>query len=314
MKQRITQRNTSSGGTSTKIPTFIAPKEGAMKVGIFSVPRHVLLATVVLLIVSIPTLAQMTSGPVGVPAQDLPPSLANVRFDQKLDAQVPLDAVFRNEFDQPVHLGDYFNQGKPVILSLVYFDCPMLCTEVLNGLSSSLRILQFDLGKQYDVLTVSFDPREKPDLAAAKKRAYLQRYGRPDAQNGWHFLTGDEANIHKLTNAVGFQYAWDAKTQQFAHAAGIMVLTPEGRVSQYYYGVEYSPKDLRLGLVQASQNRIGTVVDQVLLYCYHYDPRTGRYGAVIANILKVAGAATLLILGSFLVILFRHGPRNHAQV
>jgi protein SCO1/2 len=276
--------------------------------------RYIFVATIVLLLLAIPALAQMTTGPVGVPAQDLPPDLANVRFDQKLNAQVPLDATFRNEFDQPVRLGDYFNHGRPVILSLVYYDCPMLCTEVLNGLASSLRILKFDLGKQYDVLTVSFDPREKPDLAAAKKRAYLQRYGRPDAQNGWHFLVGDEPNIHALTDAVGFHYQWDPKSQQFAHAAGIMVLTPDGRVSQYYYGVEYSPKDLRLGLVQASENQIGTVVDQVLLYCYHYDPRTGKYGAVITNILKVAGAATILIFGSFLVILFRHGPRNHAQV
>jgi protein SCO1/2 len=188
----------------------------------------------------------------------------------------------------------------------------MLCTEVLNGLSSSLRILKFDLGKQYDVVTVSFDPKETPDLAAAKKRAYLQRYGHPDAQNGWHFLVGDEPNIHALTEAVGFHYQWDMEVQQFAHATGIMILTPDGHVAQYYYGVEYAPKDLRLGLVQASQNHIGTVVDKVLLYCYHYDPRTGKYGAVISNILKAAGVATILILGSFLVFLFKHEPRHRA--
>jgi protein SCO1/2 len=188
----------------------------------------------------------------------------------------------------------------------------MLCTEVLNALSSSLRLLNFELGKQYDVVTVSFDPKETPELAAAKKRAYLQRYGHPDAQNGWHFLVGDEPNIHGLTDAVGFHYQWDAKSQQFAHATGIMVLTPNGRISQYYYGVEYPPKDLRLGLVEASQNHIGSVVDQVLLYCYHYDPRIGRYGVVISNILKVAGLATILILGSVVVFLFKHEPRNRA--
>jgi protein SCO1/2 len=269
-------------------------------------------AFAVLLLLALPALAQMGNVPIGVPAQDLPPNLGNVSFEQRLNAQVPLNLTFRNEFGQTVRLGDYFNQGKPVVLSLVYFECPMLCTEVLNGLASTLRIMRFDLGKEYDVVTVSFNPRDTPELAQAKKRAYIQRYGRPEAQNGWHFLVGDDANIHALTDAVGFHFQWDPKLQQYAHATGIMVLTPDGHISQYYYGVEYSPKDLRLGLVQASQNRIGNVVDQVLLYCYHYDPRTGKYGAVIANILKVAGLATVLILGSFLVFLFKHEPRPRA--
>jgi protein SCO1/2 len=268
---------------------------------------------IALFVLSLPAMAQMGSGPMGVPAQDLPPNLGNVSFEQRLNAQVPLNAVFRNEFGETVRLGDYFNQGKPVVLVLVYYECPMLCTEVLNGLASTLRIMKLDLGKQYDVVTVSFDPKDTPELARAKKRAYLQRYGHPDAQNGWHFLVGDEADIHAVTDAVGFHYQWDPRLQQFAHATGIMVLTPEGHVSQYYYGVEYSPKDLRLGLVEASQNRIGTVVDQVLLYCYHYDPRTGRYGAVITNILKVAGIATILILGSVLVLLWKHEPRPQAR-
>ena len=170
--------------------------------------------------------------------------------------------------------------------------------------------MKLELGSQYDVVTVSFNPQETPELAAAKKHAYLQRFGRSGGENGWHFLVGDEANIHALTDAVGFHYQWDPKLQQFAHATEIMVLTPDGHISQYYYGVEYSPRDLRLGLVQASQNRVGNLVDQVLLYCYHYDPRTGKYGAVVTNILKVAGIATILILGSCLMFLFKREPKS----
>lgn len=255
--------------------------------------------------------AQMTRpGPVGIPSQSLPPNLSHVGLAQKLNAQVPLDLVFRDEFGQTIRLGDYFQHGKPVILSLVYYECPMLCTETLNGLSASLRILKLDLGKDYEVVTVSFNPKETPELALAKKRSYLQRYGRADSQNGWHFLVGDEKNVHALTDAVGFYYQWDPDSQQFAHAAGIMVLTPDGHIAQYYYGVDFSPKDLRLGLVEASKGHIGSLVDQVLLYCYHYDPRTGKYGAVVINVLKLAGAATILILGSFLMFLFMHEPKK----
>jgi protein SCO1/2 len=269
-----------------------------------------MLALLVFLLLSLPSFAQRMTGPSSVPAQTLPPQLGAVNFEQKLDAQVPLDDTFQNEYGQTVKLNDFFHQGRPVILNLVYFECPMLCTEVLNGLSGTMRMMKFDVGKDYDVLTISFDPREKPELAAAKKRAYLQRYGHPDAQNNWHFLTGDEKNIRALTDTVGFHYQWDPKMQQFAHAAGIIVLTPEGRVSKYFYGVEYSPKDLRLGLVDASQNRIGSVVDQVLLYCYHYDPRTGKYGAVVTRVLQLAGAVTIIILGGFLIFLFRHEPKK----
>jgi protein SCO1/2 len=247
----------------------------------------------------------MNNQPVGVPAQDLPPNLAKVGITQRLNERIPFDLSFRDEQGQTVRLGDYFHANKPVILSLVYYECPMLCTETLNGLSSALRIMSLKLGQDYQVVTVSFDPNEKPDLALAKKNAYLRRYGHPGGQAGWHFLVGDEPNIHALTEAAGFHYLFDQQTRQFVHAAGIMVLTPEGRIAQYYYGVDYSPKDLRLGLVEASQNRIGTFVDQVLLYCYHYDPRTGRYGAVIINVLKLAGAATVLLLGGFLGLMFR---------
>jgi len=270
----------------------------------------VALAALILLALALPASAQRMLGDQGVPAQSLPPQLSKVGIEQKLDAQIPLNATFRDEFGQTVKLGDYFGNGKPVILSLVYYDCPMLCTEVLNSLSSTMRLMSFDLGKQYNVLTVSFDPKEKPDLALAKKRGYLQRYGRDGGQNYWHFLTGDDPDIHALTDTVGFYYQWDPKLQQYAHATGIIVLTPEGKVSRYFYGIDYSPKDLRLALVEASANRIGSVVDQVLLYCYHYDPRTGKYGAVVTNILRLAGAATILILGGFLLFFFKFDPRR----
>jgi protein SCO1/2 len=240
-----------------------------------------------------------------LPSTTLPPNLGNVTIEQRLNEQLPLDIPFRDEAGNTVTLRDYFKSGRPVLLSLVYYDCPMLCTEVLNGVTGVMRLLKFDAGKEYEVVTVSFDKREKPQLAAAKKKVYMQRYGRPQAAEGWHFLTGDQSSIDALTNAVGFHYQWDEKLQQFAHASAIMVATPEGKLSHYFYGVEYSPKDVRLALVEASSGKIGNPVDQVLLYCYHYDPRTGKYGAVITNVLRVAGAITVLIIGSFLMIMFR---------
>lgn len=240
-----------------------------------------------------------------LPSTTLPPNLGNVTIEQKLNEQLPLDVPFRDEAGKTVTLREYFKPGRPVLLNLVYYDCPMLCTEVLNGVTGVMRLLKFDAGKEYEVVTVSFDAREKPQLAAAKKKVYMQRYGRPQAAGGWHFLTGDQSSIDVLTNAAGFHYQWDEKLQQFAHASAIMVATPEGKLSHYFYGVEYSPKDVRLALVEASSGKIGNPVDQVLLYCYHYDPRTGKYGAVITNVLRVAGAITVLILGSFLVIMFR---------
>jgi protein SCO1/2 len=249
----------------------------------------------------------MTKGILSPPANVRPPGLKNVGIEQHLDDQIPLDLAFRDETGKTVRLGDYFGQ-KPVVLSLVYYRCPMLCSEVLSGMASALRVLKFDIGKDFDVLTVSFDPHDTPDIATAKKAEYIKRYGRDGAAAGWHFLTGDQPSIDALTKAVGFQYEYDPKTGQFAHTTAIMVLTPKGKIAQYYYGVEYAPKDLRLGLVQASHEKIGTVVDEVLLYCYHYDPATGKYGAVISRILKLAGGATILVLGGLLLILFRHGP------
>lgn len=245
------------------------------------------------------------------PSNVLPPDLSGVGIDQKLNSQIPLDLTFRDDTGNTIRLGDYFKPGRPVLLNMVYYECPMLCTEVLNGMTSTLKVVKFDPGKDFEVVTVSFDPREKPELAAAKKKAYMQRYGRPNAAQGWHFLTGDQDSITRLTNAVGFRYKWDERTQQFAHSTAIMVATPEGKLSHYFYGVEYSPKDVRLALVEASQEKIGNPVDQVLLYCYHYDPRTGKYGAVVTRVLRLAGIATILILGSFLIIMFRKEPKGN---
>jgi len=238
------------------------------------------------------------------PANQRPPGLANVGIEQHLDQQIPADLTFRDESGKTVRLSDYFGK-RPMILNLVYYNCPMLCGEVLSGLTSTLRVLKFDLGREFEVITVSFDPRETPQIAAEKKKQYLERYGRKGAEQGWHFLTGQQDAIAGLTKSAGFQYEYDAKTDQFAHTTAIMVLTPRGKIAQYYYGVEYAPKDLRLGLIEASQNKIGNLVDQVLLYCYHYDPATGRYGAVIMRVVRLAGLATILSLGAFIVIMFR---------
>lgn len=250
----------------------------------------------------------MNAGPRGT-LQPPPSILKNVGIEQHLDAQIPLDLKFRDEMGHEVKLGDYFGK-RPVVLSMVYYQCPMLCGEVLNGQASVFSTLKFDVGKEFDVVTVSFDPTEGPDLARGKKRSYVERYGRSGAEKGWHFLTGPEESIKALTEVVGFKYAWDDQLKQYAHAAAIMVVKPDGKIAQYFYGVEYSPKDLRFGIVQASQGKVGNVVDQVLLYCYHYDPRTGKYGAVVSRVLKIAGAVTVLILGGFLIIMFRLEPQQ----
>jgi len=250
------------------------------------------------------------------PANQRPPGLANVGIEQHLNQQIPQDLTFRDESGKTVRLGDYFGK-RPMILNLVYYNCPMLCGEVLSGLTSALRVLRFDLGREFEVITVSFDPRETPQIAAEKKKQYLERYGRKGAEQGWHFLTGQQDAIAALTKSAGFQYEYDAKTNQFAHTTAIMVLTPKGKIAQYYYGVEYAPKDLRLGLIEASQNKIGNLVDQVLLYCYHYDPATGKYGAVIMRVVRLAGLATILSLGAFIAIMFRrdtaHTSRERAK-
>jgi protein SCO1 len=248
--------------------------------------------------------AQMNNGVMSPPANTRPPRLENVGIEQRLDAQLPPDLIFRDENGKAVKLGDYFGR-KPLILNLVYYNCTMLCGEALAGLSSAMRLIKFDVGNEFDVVTVSFDPRETPEMAAAKKADYVKRYGRAGAAGGWHFLTGQPESINALTKAVGFQYQYDPKTNQYAHATAIMVVTPQGRISRYFYGVDFPPKDLRMGLAEASQGKIGNAVDAVLLYCYHYNPETGKYGAMVGNILRMAGAATILLLGGLLLILWR---------
>jgi protein SCO1/2 len=251
----------------------------------------------------------MGGGIMSPPANQRPPGLEFVGIEQHLNAEVPGSLEFRDELGNPVRLADYFGHGRPVILNLGYYQCPMLCSELLQGLVGSMKALTFNLGRDYDVLTVSFDPRETTEMAAAKKRDMIKRYGRAQGDQGWHFLTGKPEAINALTKAVGFQYQFDPKTEQYAHATAIVMLTPDRHISGYFYGVEFSPKDLRLGLVQASQNKIGNIGDQVLLYCYHYDPRTGKYGAVISNILKIGALGTMLILGTFMFVMFRADRR-----
>ncbi|HXW93152.1 MAG TPA: SCO family protein [Terriglobales bacterium] len=248
----------------------------------------------------------MTPGMVSPPANLRPPGLKHVGIEQHLNQQIPPSLSFQDEAGRPVKLADYFGR-KPLILNLVYYRCPMLCGEVLSGLVSALRILKFDVGGEFDVLTVSFDPNDTPAMAAAKKAELLKRYGRPGAAEGWHFLTGTQAAIDGLTQSAGFEYEYDPRIQQFAHATAILILTPQGRIAQYYYGIEFPPRDLRLGLVQASENKIGSVADQVLLYCYHYDPDQGKYGAIITRVLQLAAAATIVVLGTFLIAMFRLG-------
>ncbi|MBZ5537899.1 MAG: SCO family protein [Acidobacteriia bacterium] len=266
----------------------------------------------VLLVVALGVSMMMIAVPLRA-QNGLPPALEGVGIDQRLDAQVPLDLPFRDETGNMVRLGDYFGR-RPVVLSLVYYNCPMLCTMVLNGLLNSLREVKFDIGDQFDVVTVSFDPRDKPEIAEAKKRIYTGLYARPGAAAGWHFLTGDEDSIQRLTQSVGFRYTYDSATGQFNHATAIMVLTPDGRVSRYFYGVAYVPRDLRLGLVEASNRKIGSPVDAVVLFCSQYNPATGRYGLVISRALQLGGLITLLALGALVFILFRNERHRPAPV
>jgi len=235
-----------------------------------------------------------------------PRMLEDVGIDQKLDSQLPLDLVFKDESGASVRLGDYIGK-KPIVLSLVYFNCPMLCNQVLNGLTGSMDTLSFDIGKEFEVVTVSFDPRETPELARDKKETYIKWYKRPGAAEGWHFLTGDKHEIDKLAAAVGFRYRYDPATNQFAHASGIMLATPEGKLARYFYGIEYAPRDLKLGLIEASENKIGSPVDKLLLYCYHYDPASGKYGPVVMKLIRLGGAATMI---GFVAMVFWMRRRN----
>jgi protein SCO1/2 len=245
--------------------------------------------------------AQPISPEPGDPAQAKPGLLKEIGIDQRLNQQVPLDLVFTEESGREVRLGEYFGK-RPVILVLGYYECPMLCTQVLNGLVSALGVLTFDAGREFDVVAVSINPKESPGLASQKKLAYLERYNRPETAAGWHFLTGKEESIKRLAAAVGFRYAFDDEIQQYAHAAVIEVLTPRGVVSKYFYGIEFSARDIKFGLMEASEERIGTAIDSVMLLCYHYDPTTGKYGATAIGAVRIGAVATVLAFLSFLYI------------
>ena len=273
------------------------------------------LVSLVSFVVAAPAFPQMAGAPAagykrgaGVPASSLPAPLREIGFDQNLDRRVPLDIPFADERGDMVRLGDYFG-SRPVVLAFVYYDCPMLCTQVLNALASTLDVLSLQPGRDFEVVTISFDPREKPRLAAAKKATYLERYHRRGAAAGWHFLTGDPASIGRATHAAGFRFVWDDSLKQFAHPTGIIVLTPDGRIARYLFGIEYGPRDLRFAIVDASAGKVGSKIDAFLLYCYHYDPMTGRYGLVVMRAIRLAGAATVLALGLFVGVMLRREHR-----
>lgn len=250
--------------------------------------------------------------PLNMRGVDRPSALSGVTIEQKLNSQLPLDATFRDEYGKTVKLGDYFGQ-RPVVLALVYYDCPMLCTQILNGMVRAARVLTFTPGKDYEVLAISFDAREGPKQALLKKAVYMKDYGHPETANGWHFLTGTPESIKRVTDAVGFRYKWDVYTATFAHASAIYIATPQGRLSKYFFGIDYSPKDMRFGLIQASNNRIGSAVDQVLLFCYHFDPTSGKYTFVAMDLLQAAGAATVLMLGGYVFIMLRRDKQKGSR-
>jgi protein SCO1/2 len=264
---------------------------------------YCLLSTVYCLL-PMPALAQ--------PASMKPPVLRDVNIDQLLDSQVPLDLEFRDETGKTVKLREYF-KDKPVVLSLVYYDCPQLCTMTLTGLLGVLKTLPMQPGKDFVSLTVSFDPREKPELAAAKKAEHIKRLGRPEAAEGWHFLTGDEPQIQALARSVGFRYVWDPVTKQYAHSSALIAITPQGKVSRYLYGIEFAPRDLRFALMDASQGRIGSLADQIILYCYMYDPTRGTYGLVMSRLLKVFGGMTIVTLAGLILFLRRKEKQKEAE-
>ncbi len=266
--------------------------------------------TLCLFLLSITTLqAQgVLTAPTNPPSNVRPAALKNVGIDQRLNNQLPLDLHFRDESGRDVRLGEYFGK-RAVILTPVYYGCPMLCSQILSGLVSGLKPLSFSAGKEFEVVAVSFDPTETPELAREKQKNYVARYARAGSENGFHFLTGDEAAIKTLTNALGFRYTYDPHTKQFAHASGVMVATPDGRISRYLYGVDYAPRNLRLSLFEASERKIGSPVDELLLFCYHYDPATGKYGAMAMNFLRLAAAATILGIAILLVMLSRQNLR-----
>ena len=249
------------------------------------------------LLLALPAFAQTSTTPPELPGK--------VSITQKLNNQIPLDLMFRDETGNIVRLRDYFNHGRPVLLNCMYYRCPMLCSTVMEGISSVLTELKFNVGEEFDVITVSIDPRDMPEQAMQKKEKYVKRYGRLNAAGGWHFLTGADPSIKQLANAVGFEYAYDPKTDNFAHGTLLTVLTPEGKLSRYFYGFEYNPRDLRLGIVEASAGKVGKATDQILLLCYHYDPSTGKYSRSAMTFVRAGGVATMMTLAGFIFVLLR---------
>jgi len=245
----------------------------------------------------------------------MPPALQKVGIEQKLGDQLPLDTELKDENGKTVKLGDYFGK-RPIILALVYYECPMLCNEVLNGLTGSLKGMTFEAGKEFDVVAISFDAREndKPDLAKNKKASYMERYGKPGTESGWHFLTGTQEAIDRVTKAAGFNYYWDEKSNQFAHAGGIMIVTPQGKLSRYFYGIDYAPKDVKFGVMESAENKVGNPAEQLLLYCYHYDPATGKYGFAILRVIRIFAVATVLGLGAMLFVFWRKNKKRNEEI
>lgn len=245
----------------------------------------------------------------------LPEALQKVGIEQKLGESLPLDAEFKDEDGKPVKLGDYFAKGRPVVLALVYFECPMLCNQVLNGMTGSMKGISLDAGKDFEVVAISFDAREndKADLGKNKKASYLERYGRPGTETGFHFLTGTQSSIDAVTKAAGFNYEWDEKSNQFAHASAIMIVNPDGKLSRYLYGIDYSPKDLKFGIIESADNKVGSAADQLLLYCYHYDPATGKYGFAVLSAMRMGGILTLLGLGAMGFVFWRRNKKVRSE-
>jgi len=272
--------------------------------------KHAISGTFALLLSAAAASAQAVPGSIGPAAQNMPPVLRNVGFEPQLNAPLPLDLAFRDEAGRDVQLRQYFTQ-KPVLLALVYYGCPMLCNQTEQGVVGALRMLSFNPGRDYEVVFVSFDPRESPDMAAQKKESAMTHFRRPETATGWHFLTGSKDSIDALTKAANFRFTFDQKSNLFAHAAGIMLLTPDGRISRYFYGVEYPARDVRLGLVDASAGKIGTPIDRALLFCYQYDPTSARYSASILKIIRLCGVLTILaMVAGFLI--FRRRDRHIA--
>ena len=247
------------------------------------------------------------------PAHQMPGVLKDVTFRQQLNEQLPLDAAFKDEAGRDVRLGDFFKTGKPVVFAFVYYQCTMLCTQVMNGISSALKVVPFEIGKDFEVVLVSFDPRDTPQAATEKKAAHLQYWSTEKTAGAWHFLTGTEPEIRRTTQAAGFSYAWDARNNQFAHVSGVLVTTPEGRLSRYFYGIEYSPKELRLALVESGKGAIGSKIDELLLYCFHYDPESGRYGVVVMNLIRLGGVITVAVVVGFILLMRRRETRTPAE-